>query len=300
MKKSTSLIVICTVLLETVLIIIVNQQIYISKDISNLKVFLPLANLFVLVISGLAIVSIKKIEESVKKQVETTLLKAHLQQVESLLSTLQSQKHEHSRHLQTIQAMLYLEEPEKAREYIDGIADNYRHTEDMVYVGHPALTGLLNTKRKVAESKEIDFAFSIKCPLSEMEIQPWDLCSIIGNLVDNALEAAIEDDATRRVSLEIKQESNWYTIYVHNTGRKISDVEKKELFRAGYTTKMSEARGYGLYLVKKLVDGYGGKIEVYSGERTTFIVYLPMKGLMQDDKGVFSKNSQDPGGSVAG
>ena len=64
---------------------------------------------------------------------------------------------------------------------------------------------------------------------------------------------------------------------VYNTGPKISKKAMQRIFTAGYTTKESEARGYGLYLVKKLVDRYGGKISVMSGERTTFIVHLPDK-----------------------
>jgi len=73
-------------------------------------------------------------------------------------------------------------------------------------------------------------------------------------------------------------------LYVYNTGPKISAKIKQRLFTAGYTTKESAARGYGLYLVKKLVDKYGGKIEVISRERTTFIVYLPDRDRGKDDK----------------
>ena len=48
----------------------------------------------------------------------------------------------------------------------------------------------LNSK-KVAEAKKIDFAFSVKCDFNNINMHPWDLCSILGNLLDNALEAAL-------------------------------------------------------------------------------------------------------------
>jgi len=298
--KRYKLLIITILLLETSFIVAMNLQIYLSKDINDLKAFLPFVNLVVLILNGLVFFAIKGLEENTKKALELNLLKAHLLQVEDLLNTLQAQKHEHSRHIQTIQAMLYLEEVDKAIEYIEGIAESYRHTEDMVYVGHPALTALLNSKRKIAETKKIDFAFSVKCDIANIDVHPWDLCSILGNLLDNALEAALQGQDDRRVAIEIKYEDTNYVIYVYNTGPKISERARQWLFAAGYTTKESEARGYGLYLVKKLVNRYGGKIDVISGERTTFIVYLPDRGRGVDDKSVCPENCRKHGNAVTG
>ncbi|TEB05793.1 Sensor histidine kinase CitA [Pelotomaculum schinkii] len=278
MFKNGRLLIISTILLEAWFIVMINQQIYLANGIDDLKGFLPFVNLVVLALSVLAVFSIKRLEEGTRKLIELNLLKTHLLHVEDILSASQAQKHEHSRHIQTIQAMLYLEETDQAQEYIEGIAESYRHTEGLIHVGHPALTALFNSKQKVAEAKKIGFAFAVKCDVANINISPWDLCSILGNLLDNALEAALQDPFNRRVAVEIKYENANYVIYVYNTGSKISEEARRRLFKEGYTTKGSKARGYGLYLVKKLVDKYGGKIDVISGERTTFIVHLPDRG----------------------
>jgi len=235
-------------------------------------------DLVILVLSGLIIFSIRELEKGARKIAETNILKAHLRQVEDLLKAKQVQKHEHSRHIQTIQAMLYLDEVDKVAEYIEGIAGSYRYTEKIVCAGHPALTALLNTKQQVAETNKIDFAFAVKCDITKLNVHPWDLCSILGNLLDNAFDAALLEHTDRRVAVEIKYEDANYILYVYNTSPKIPVKVKQRLFTAGYTTKESAARGYGLYLVKKLVDKYGGKIDVISRERTTFMVYLPDRG----------------------
>lgn len=302
MQKNGRLIIITIMLLETLLIVLINQQIFLSRDVDELKAFLPYINLIVLMFSGLIIYSIKGLEENVKKLMETSLLKTHLQQVEGLLNTLRTQEHEHNRHIQAIQAMLDLGEIDKAVEYIDGIAESRRHTETekIVNVGHPVLTALLNSKRKIAESKKIDFAFAVKCDIASIDVHSWDLCSIVGNLLDNAFEAVLQDHIQRRVALEIKYEKANYVLYVYNTGPKISEKEKRRLFNRGYTTKESVARGYGLYLVKELVDRYGGKIDVISGERTTFIVYLPDRGRSNDDKSTCSENCGNYGNTATG
>lgn len=278
MFKNGGLLIISTILVEAWFIVMTNQQIYLANDIDNLKRFLPFVNLVVLALSVLIVLSIRRLEEDTRKLLELGLLKTHLLQVEDMLSASRTQKHEHSRHIQTIQAMLYLEETDQAQEYIEGIAESYRDTEEIICAGHPALTALLSSKRKVAEVKKIDFAFAVKCDITDINIPPWDLCSILGNLLDNALEAALQDNFSRRVAVEIKYENKNYVIYVYNTGPKISEEARRRLFQEGYTTKGSKARGYGLYLVKKLVDKYGGEIDVISGERTTFIVHLPDRG----------------------
>ncbi|MEG6615969.1 GHKL domain-containing protein [Peptococcaceae bacterium 1198_IL3148] len=275
MFKGNYLIVVITILVETMFIIIINQQIYIYQDIDRMKPYLPLVNILVFVLSALVIFCIKKIEQNAKKDYEVKILKSHLDQVENLSKILQTQRHEHTRHIQTIQAMIHLDEVQEAKEYIEGIVDRYWHMGDIIYVGNPALTGLINSKRGVAESKGIDFAIAVKCEIDKIAIEPWDLCSIIGNLIDNAIEAVIQENNNRRIAIEFKYENSCYKIYVHNSGPKIEN--KVNIFKAGYTTKGSEARGYGLYLVNKLVNKYHGKIEVYSSHKTTFIISIPDK-----------------------
>jgi len=104
--KSGRLLMISTVLFEAWFISLINQQIYLAGDINDLKVFLPIINLVVLALSVLVIISIKGFEENTKKLTELNLLKAHLLQVEDMLSALHAQKHEHSRHIQTLAAFL--------------------------------------------------------------------------------------------------------------------------------------------------------------------------------------------------
>lgn len=298
MYKNGRLLIVSTILLNTFFIMLINQEIYLSENINDLKPFLPFINLVVFLLCGLAIFSIKTLEENTKKVIELNLFKTHLSQVEELLNVLQTQKHEHSRHMQTLQAMLCLDEKDKAIEYIEGIADSYRYAEKIVYVGHPAITALLNSKRKKAEAMKIDFAFSVKCNIAGINIPPWDLCSILGNLLDNAFDAAYQANEDRRAAIEIKYDNRCYVIYVCNTGPKIPEAVQKKLYTAGFTTKESVACGYGLYLVKKLLEKYGGKIDLLLEGRTTFIVYLPDRRKETNNEYYSEKNCRRSGSTV--
>ncbi|MGE5422309.1 MAG: sensor histidine kinase [Ignavibacteriales bacterium] len=211
------------------------------------------------------------------------MIKQHLTEVEWLLSSLQTLKHEHTRHIQTVLAMIHLNEIGKAKEYLNGIADSYWPAHDLVNAGNPTLTALLNSRHKMAEAKKVDFEFAIKCNVSEYAIPSWDFASILGNLLDNAFESAVCDEDNKRVSLEIKNENEQLIIFINNTGPKITENQKSMMFRPGYTTKSSKGRGFGLFIVKKLVNSYGGEITVITEPKTTFIVSLPARGETQYD-----------------
>jgi sensor histidine kinase regulating citrate/malate metabolism len=274
--KGSNWFVTATILLQTLIIILINNNIVTSTNLESLQGKMPYLNFFVLVISILNIVAIKKVEENAKYKMKALLFKNHLEQVETLLKSLKIQKHEYARHMQTIQALVELDRIPEAKDYIDGITKLNWVNDDIYYMGHPALTGLINSKRSAAEIQGIDFAVAVKCDLSHISIPAWDLCSIVGNLLDNAMEAAIQDEDHPRIGVEFKYEDGYYTIFIFNNGVPIP--RDQDIFAAGFTTKGSVSRGYGLYLVRKLVDQYKGHIEITTKVRTATILKLPNGG----------------------
>jgi len=276
LNRDSSWLVIAMILAQTLIILLLNINISTTSDLRILQAKIPLINLFIVMISIFSIVAIKKVEENAKYRIEAQLFKSHIEQIETLLRNSRTQKHEYARHMQSVQALIELDMTDEAKDYLNGITEQYWPDDDIYFIGHPALTGLINSKRSVAQLKGIDFAVAVKCDLSQLSIPAWDLCSIIGNLLDNAMEAAIQDKDNPRVGIEFKYENHYYTTYIINNGNMIPDKEK--IFEAGYTTKGSEGRGYGLYLVKKLVDKYKGYIEIISEKKTTIIIKLPDGG----------------------
>lgn len=282
LKSNSPVITIFTVLFQSFFTAIVMLEISVVVDNKAIKMFTPFAAIIIFILTILVIVSITQVIDYAKKGEQARILKSHLRTVDELMTTLQAERHEYTRHVQTVQAMLFLGETEKACDYMDGVARRYWNDEGIAYVGEPLLTGLINSKKSMASSVGIDFGFAFKCDPRRLPIEPWDLCSLIGNLLDNAFEAAIlEEHGRHSVGIELKDEQNYYVIYVYNTGPKIDNPEK--LFLPGYTSKGSHGRGYGLYIVKQIVEGCGGSIEVFSTPKTTFVVSLP-KGENDCDK----------------
>jgi two-component system sensor histidine kinase AgrC len=147
---------------------------------------------------------------------------------------------------------------------------------------HPALTTLINTKKDTAKAQGVDFAVAIKSDFSKLNIPPWDLNSMLGNLIESAMEAAVYDKHPR-VAVELNHQNGQYVIYIANNGETIRDKDK--IYEPGYTTKGSLSRGYGLFLVKQLAEQYGGNITVISNRKTHVTVQIPDgEGGLGDDK----------------
>lgn len=273
--KDKSIFVLFIVLIQSIFIMLINQIFLLSQQTRIVGIEYTTINIIISVFTILVLFSIKGLGDDIKDKVEMSFLKTHLEQMEDLFKALRVQNHEHKRHIQTIQAMVYLDEIASAKEYIDGLSDGYSCTDDIIYVENMALTALINGKRKVAEINNIDFKFSINCSLDGLKIDSWDLCSILGNLLDNAFEAVRKEKDHRLVNLDINCFEENYIIKVSNNGVKISKDEMDKLFEPGYTTKESVGRGYGLFLIKNLLEKYKGSIEVYSTDKTVFKIILP-------------------------
>lgn len=275
--KDKSILVLFTILTQGIFIIVMNQNFYLFYEFYGTGTQYVVVNYVISIQTILVLISIRGLGSDIENKVEMNFLKTHLKQMESLYNVLRTQNHEHKRHIQTIQSMIYLDEIQSAKEYIDGLSENYSQTDDVIYVGNMALTALINDKRKVAEMNNVNFDFSINCILSKLKINSWDLCSVLGNLLDNAFEIVIKKRDNRQVKLEINYIDDKYVVEVSNNGEKISEIEIDKIFEPGYTTKGSVGRGYGLFLTKSLIEKYGGTIEVYCQEDTVFRIVFPYK-----------------------
>mgnify|MGYP002344343102 FL=1 len=274
-KKHNTLGAVAAILIQTLFLMLINTSVIAGVEFSALKKAIPYLNLGLVIMCIVTLFIIKNIENQAKYQTKALLLKNHLNQVESILKSTEIQRHEYARHMQTIQALIELNKIEAAKKYINGITSQYWSNNILFHTDQPAISALLNSKNSVARINNIDFAVAVKCDLSNVAIPVWDLCSILGNLLDNALEAAAKDPEPR-VGIEFKHENGSYAIYIINNGSRIS--ESSRIFEAGYTTKGSEGRGYGLYIVKKLLNKYQGKIEIINKPKTTIILRIPGAG----------------------
>lgn len=199
--------------------------------------------------------------------------------VSNYAEALRAQAHEFMNKLHVILGMARMGCYDEISPYIAGIAKHYQAEVGFVArrIKDPVLAGFLLGKLSRAREMGIDFALAEESflPRSSSPDISHELITIIGNLVDNAMDAVAEA-SEKRVTLHIEQDCGVVTIEVVDTGIGISADAVTKMFEKGYSTKASD-RGLGLFLVQRSVSKLGGDIAVSSGsgQGARFQVELP-------------------------
>jgi sensor histidine kinase regulating citrate/malate metabolism len=177
---------------------------------------------------------------------------------------LRAQAHEFANTLQAVSGMIQLGRPEEAVELVQNVTDEYRQLVEALprSVADPAVAALLLGKRARAEELHcrftVDPGSSLTKPLPDTSL----LVRVVGNLVDNALEAVQAVPlSSREVRVRMGGEAGQVSIEVADSGAGVPPELAREIFREGFSTKGS-GRGIGLALVKRLVERAGGSIAV--------------------------------------
>jgi two-component system sensor histidine kinase AgrC len=194
-------------------------------------------------------------------------------EIQSLISSVQSLRHDFSNHIQVLHGLLKLEHHDKALDYLATLSREVHLIESIkLDVSNPGLSVLLQIKKLSAQNHNIDINFDVSND-SFNTIKTTDLIKLLSNLIDNAIEAATElPEQERKMNIVCKVDSNNYMFEIKNTGPAINEKDKEHIFKSGFSTKkvrQGKMRGQGLFIVKEVVSRYGGKISINSNKSET-------------------------------
>lgn len=287
LKGNHTHIILKTMLFQSLLLIVVSFTIIGASSLSSLKQIVPLLNVLIFLTTIFIFISLKKANSYIKKEAELDLIKSNMKNTEELLNLLNSQRHDCLRHIQAIGALLYLKEYDELDEYIEGISKEYRSTSEIIRLGHPTLTALINTKKRIVEEKGILFHIKCKHKVSVLKISSWELSSLISNLLENAIEAAMASEGDRWIKFTVDYYEGNYIFEIENTGQ-IKENIWENIFKPGISSKNSAERGYGLFIVKTIVERYGGTIHFENTKQNSvkFMITLPGEDIAYDKKAV--------------
>ncbi|KQN48540.1 histidine kinase [Serratia sp. Leaf51] len=216
-------------------------------------------------------------------------LSSQLSQVKRYADNLRIMRHEQLNWTATLAGLLQMQRYDDAMRYIQAQSEGAQAVLDFVSARFtsPALCGLLLGKYVSAREKGVELAFDPACQLLRIPaaISETELMSVIGNLLDNAVDATLNaGTAAVPVELYISDRNHELLIEVADRGGGVDDVLKPHLFEQGVTTKplsgdeMTGAEhGIGLYLVASYVRQAGGSIEISDNtpQGTIFSVFIP-------------------------
>lgn len=211
-------------------------------------------------------------------------LTGELDSVRGFAEALRSQAHEASNRLHTVVSLIELGRADEAVDFATAELELAQALTDQVVgaVGEPVLAALLLGKAAEANERGVELTVTEDSRIDDGVLPDGfaarDLVTILGNLVDNALDAAVEGTGRPKVAVTARTEGNELLLKVTDTGRGVDPQVLREVFQRGWTTK-SEGRGLGLALVEQAARRGGGTVELGQDDRggAVFTVRMPLQ-----------------------
>lgn len=122
---------------------------------------------------------------------QSDLMEKHCDEVQNIYQQMRTMRHDYKNHLQVMKAYLDLGEYDKLSDYISHLNQEVSDIDTVIKTGNVMLDAILNSKISIARTKNIEVNTKVLLPPT-LSISDYDLCTILGNLLDNAIEACAE------------------------------------------------------------------------------------------------------------
>lgn len=218
---------------------------------------------------------------TLRDRTELDALVRERDEARGLAQALRAQEHDFSHKLHVIAGLIELGRQDEAIRLINDSSVVHQALVGSIVesVGDPALAALLLGKAAVASERGIELRVTGETPLPDDGADSRALISVVGNLVDNALESIVGTErGSGWIELTIRDESDGVLVRVHDSGPGIDPAVVEEIFEDGFTTKVATGasrRGLGLALIQQAVRGRGGYVKVENVDGALFTAFLP-------------------------
>jgi two-component system CitB family sensor kinase len=241
---------------------------------------------------------------TVRDRTELVGLLRELDSVRGLTDALRAQQHEFTNRMHTVAGLLDIGDHDAAYEYAVESAGAEQELSESVRerIGNTLMVGLIVAKTTVAAERGVRLVLSEDSVLGEDPPHLRRLLTVVGNLLDNAVDAAVSGPVPtggREVRLSLVEAGDQVRVRVADTGPGIPPGAAETIFEDGWSTRPDRGtarRGLGLALVHRLVQGHGGTITVSEGPGAVFTVTLPLPDAVPAPHGALFTTALPTGG----
>ena len=182
------------------------------------------------------------------------LIETHYQEVDNMYRKMRGWRHDYRNHIQAMKVMAANGNMDGIKAYLDELDTDLNTVDTVVKTGNAMADAILNSKISLAQSKSIAVHCDARIPV-KLQMSELDLCCILGNLFDNAIEASLSlPEAKRqiRVYMDMKGTQLYISFTNFTSGRKLNKVGN--LFQ----TSKGEGHGFGLVRIDNIIERLGG------------------------------------------
>lgn len=183
------------------------------------------------------------------------LIETHYQEVETMYRQIRGWRHDYRNHIQAMKVLAASDDMDAVRKYLDELDTDLNAVDMAVKTGNAMADAILNSKISLAKSKGIQVKADAHIPV-KLKMSELDLCVIIGNLFDNAIEASMklpEPQRLIRVYMDMKSTQLYISFTNFTASKKMQKAEGR------FCTTKGEGHGFGLVRIDNIIerlDGY--------------------------------------------
>lgn len=182
------------------------------------------------------------------------LIETHYREVENMYRQIRGWRHDYRNHIQMMKVLAASGDMDALKVYLDELDTDLSTVDTVVKTGNPMADAILNSKISLARSRNIPTQVDAHIPV-KLKMSELDLCCIIGNLFDNAMEASMalpEEKRLIRVYMDMKGTQLYISFTNFTAAKKLSKVGR------GFKTSKGEGHGFGLVRMDDIVSRYDG------------------------------------------
>lgn len=182
------------------------------------------------------------------------LIETHYAEVDNMYRQIRGWRHDYRNHIQTMKAYAAAGDWEAIKRYLDELETDLATVDTVIKTGNPMTDAILNSKISLARTREIQVHADAHIPV-RLKISEIDLCCILGNLFDNAIDASVKlppEQRLIRVYMDMKGTQLYISFTNFTAGGKLSRVGNR------FKTTKGEGHGFGLERIDAIVERLGG------------------------------------------
>ncbi len=184
------------------------------------------------------------------------LIETHFAEVENMYRQIRGWRHDYRNHIQVMKAYAASGNMEAIREYLDKLDTDLATVDTVIKTGNAMTDAILNSKISLARSRQIPVKADAHIPVV-LRISELDLCVILGNLFDNAIEASLQlppEKRLIRLYMDIKGTQLYISLTNFTAGKKLPKVGGR------FRSAKGEGHGFGLVRMDAVIERLGGYI----------------------------------------
>lgn len=198
---------------------------------------------------------VKKLDKQIAAY-QRELIETHYREVENMYRQMRGWRHDYRNHIQMLKALAAAGDLPGIREYLDKLDTDLNTVDTVLKTGNAMADAILNSKISLARSRHIPVQADARIPV-KLRMSELDLCVILGNLFDNAIEASLllpEEKRMIRIYMDMKNTQLYISFTNFTASKKLQ--KSGRLFRS---TKGAD-HGLGLVRIDSIVDRLDGYI----------------------------------------